>query len=84
MIGLVAAGVAFAAYAQSPAGQVKLAKVSIATPVFGSLVQKQALSRMALVVSRLPRSGLELVDVLRIAERSATNALLRNAFSAVK
>ncbi|MEM0924524.1 MAG: type II secretion system F family protein [Planctomycetota bacterium] len=84
LLAFIIGGVALVVYAQSPNGRYRLAKVSIATPVFGPLIQKQALSRMALVVSSLLRSGLELVDALEIAERTTTNVILRRALSSMR
>ena len=60
-------------------GQAKLDRACLAIPVLGTLIQKQALSRMSLVVSSLLRSGLELVDALEIAENSTSNRPLRKA-----
>lgn len=74
MVGLVA-------HLRTESGRVRLDRVALTLPIVGTLVQKQALSRMALVVSSLLRSGVELVDALAIAERSATNRLLRSALS---
>ncbi|MEO1618552.1 MAG: type II secretion system F family protein [Planctomycetota bacterium] len=71
-------------YSRSTNGKRRVAAISLAMPVFGALIQKQALSRMALVVSSLLRSGLELVDALEIAERSATNALLKSSLASVR
>jgi len=60
-------------------GQERFDRASLATPVLGTLIQKQALSRMSLIVSSLLRSGVELVDALEIAEASTVNRLLRKA-----
>ena len=64
---------------RTESGQGTVDRVSLATPVLGTLIQKQALSRMSLVVSSLLRSGVELVDALEIAERSTTNRPLKKA-----
>lgn len=71
----------FAAYAMTEKGRKRLDETMLSTPVLGTLIQKQALSRMSIVVSTLLRSGVELVDALEIAERSSTNGLLKTALS---
>lgn len=71
-------------YLRTEAGRLRLHRTALKLPLVGSLVQKQALSRMALVVSSLLRSGVELVEALAIAERSTTNRLLRSALSAMQ
>lgn len=65
-------------------GRRKVCQWLLKAPVIGNLSQKQVISRMALVLSSLLRSGVELVDALKIAERSATNVLLREALSEVR
>ncbi|WP_145175342.1 type II secretion system F family protein [Rubripirellula lacrimiformis] len=64
---------------RTPRGQKAIGDLAFATPILGTLIQKQALSRMSLVVSSLLRSGVELVDALEIAQKSTTNGLLRTA-----
>ncbi len=80
---LFAAGCLVAAtlWLRTERGQNWVDHISLRLPVFGSLIQRQALSRMSLVISSLLRSGVELVDALEIAERSATNRPLRRALN---
>ncbi|EMI25183.1 type II secretion system F family protein [Rhodopirellula europaea] len=77
--GLFCLSVAIFLAAKSERGQKMIDRLSFSTPVLGSLIQKQALSRMSLVVSSLLRSGVELVDALEIAQKSTTNGLLQSA-----
>jgi len=65
-------------------GKRQSTKWLFAMPVAGTLAQRQAISRVALVISSLLRSGVELVDALRIAERASTNLLVRDALAAVR
>jgi len=74
----------FVLFLRSDRGKRTIELLSLRTPVLGSLVQKQALSRMALVISSLLRSGVELVDALRIAEKSSTNGLLKEALQGMR
>ena len=68
-------------WSRSPRGRERIESWTLSLPVIGPLVQKQALSRMVLVVSSLLRSGVELVDALEIAERSTTHGLLARALA---
>lgn len=78
-IGIALLSFAVICIARIPWGQQLIDRVSLRTPVLGTLIQKQSLSRMSLVVSSLLRSGVELVDALEIAERSSTNRPLKIA-----
>jgi type II secretory pathway component PulF len=69
----------FAMFLRSEVGRKQAARIMLRVPVAGTLIQRQVLSRMALVVSSLLKSGVELVDALRIAERSANSVLLQQA-----
>lgn len=64
---------------RSERGKQRSATIVFRMPVLGTLVQRQALSRMALIVSSLLRSGIELVEALKIAEQSTTSVLLKAA-----
>ncbi|WP_436717726.1 type II secretion system F family protein [Roseiconus lacunae] len=68
-------------YGATSNGRQKIDRVALAMPVAGTLVQKQSLSRMALVVGTLLKSGIELMDALEIAERVATNRPLKTALA---
>lgn len=72
------------AFLRTPSGRNRVDKWMLATPILGTLIQKQSLSRMSLVVSSLLRSGVELVDALEIAEKSSTNGLLKTALSEMR
>jgi type II secretory pathway component PulF len=48
-------------------------------PVIGSMALKQSISRIALIISTLTRSGIELTQALDLAARSSDNSLLRSA-----
>ena len=79
LIGVAAASMLTILWLRTARGRSTFEKVMLATPILGTLIQKQALSRMSLVVSSLLRSGVELVDALEIAERSTTHGLLKQS-----
>lgn len=82
-LAIVVAGILFGAAMglRTVPGRRLLARVSLRLPVIGPLVQKQALSRMSMIVASLLRSGVELVDAIEIAERSSPNVLLKEALA---
>ncbi len=84
LLGVAVAALLLTIYLRTGNGRRRADEMALSTPIIGSLIQKQALSRMSLVVSSLLRSGVELVDALEIAERSATNGLLKTALAAMQ
>src|SRR5439155_24986561 len=48
-------------------------------PLLGDLVRKQAIVRIAVVLSTLLKSGIVFVRALQIAQRTTTNRVLRDA-----
>ena len=48
-------------------------------PLIGSIALKQSISRVALIISTLTRSGIELTKALDLAARSADNLLVQSA-----
>ncbi|MEO1527318.1 MAG: type II secretion system F family protein [Planctomycetota bacterium] len=81
----VATGIVLAAaFCSTPAGRNRVDAWAIRTPVVGDLIRKQSLSRMTLIVSTLLRSGVELVEALKIAERSSTNSVLTTALNSLR
>jgi type II secretory pathway component PulF len=83
-LAIALAGSATALWLVTERGKRWMTSCILITPVAGRLMQRQAISRAALVISSLLRSGVELVDSLRIAERSSTNLLIKDALSEVR
>ncbi|MEZ6137036.1 MAG: type II secretion system F family protein [Pirellulaceae bacterium] len=84
-IGLVVAiGLAgLALWLKSARGRVVSAKLMLRIPVFGTLIRKQSIGRIALVVACLLRSGIDLVEALKIAAQSCNNVLVKRAIEHV-
>lgn len=72
-----------AVWGRSNPGRVIASRMLLKIPVFGALVRKQAVGRVVLVVACLLRSGVDLVDALRIASQSCNNILVRQAIERV-
>jgi type II secretory pathway component PulF len=74
-LGLLAVGSA----ANTEAGRLLWHRLVLRVPIIGVMVQKQTLSRMAMVVSTLTRSGIVLLRAMEIAARSCGNLVIRSA-----
>lgn len=59
----------------------RIDQVMLKIPVLGNLIRKQSLSRMALIISSLLRSGIELVDAMRVTSSSIPNRSLSRALA---
>jgi type II secretory pathway component PulF len=81
LIALAVFGVvsAFGAFLRSPNGLLRWHRFVLRIPVFGDLVRKQALVRIAVVLATLLKSGIVFVRALQIAQRTTTNLVLRDA-----
>jgi len=81
LIGLVAVlgVVTLAAVRSTPRGRWHLDRGVLAFPVVGELLRKQAVVRLAFVLSTLMRSGVGFERAIGIAQRSAGNRVLRDA-----
>jgi len=54
-------------------------KIQLRLPVIGLLIRKQAIARIAIVITTLMRSGVEFVRAIQIAQRTTHNLALRQA-----
>lgn len=63
----------------SPAGKMVLDRLWLRLPVVGPMIVKQEISRVALVLSVLLRSGMEFVRAIELAESSTSNAMIRKS-----
>lgn len=77
-----ACSAALAVWMRSQRGAFFLSSFVLRIPVFGNLIRKQSLGRVALVVACLLRSGVELVEALVIAAESCSNLVIRKALVA--
>lgn len=68
------------AWSRSPNGRRWVGKLMLKVPVLGNLIRKQSISRSVLVVACLLRSGIELVQAIRIAAQSCRHLTFRDAF----
>lgn len=83
---LIAAGLAVAAAGTSAAlnsgpGRAAWHRLQLRIPVVGDLLRKQAVVRIAVVLSALIKSGIVFVRAMEIAQRSTRNVVLRDALA---
>jgi type II secretory pathway component PulF len=70
-----------AAILRSSAGRRGWDRMMLRLPLLGDLVRKQAIVRVAIVLSTLLKSGIVFVRALQIAQRTTTNRILRDALN---
>jgi general secretion pathway protein F len=75
----VAIAAGFGALLRSETGRRRWHAFVLKIPLFGELVRKQAIVRIAIVLSTLLKSGVVFVRALQIAQRTTTNLVLRDA-----
>ena len=78
-IAVVAVIVAFVVFVQSPNGRLLWHRFLLRLPVIGPMLLKQNISRIAMIVGTLSRSGVELTRAIELAGSSTPNAVLANA-----
>ncbi len=78
-IAVIAIIVAFVVFVQSPNGRLLWHRFLLRLPVIGPMLLKQNISRIAMIVGTLSRSGVELTRAIELAGSSTPNAVLANA-----
>ena len=79
VVGALATAGAIHAVLRTETGRRGWDRLQLRIPVFGELIRKQAIARMAEIIATLLRSGLTFVRALQIARRTITNRVLRDA-----
>src|SRR5439155_11623988 len=69
---------------RSPRGRLAWHRLLLKLPLIGELARKQAIVRIAVVVSTLLKSGIVFVRAVQIAQRTTANLVLRDALSRVE
>ena len=67
------------AYVSTPTGGMQWDRLKLRLPVFGKLIRKVAISRVARTLSTLTRSGVPILAALEIVERTAGNQVFARA-----
>jgi type II secretory pathway component PulF len=81
LLGAVGVAAAFAAALRSPRGRLKWHRFVLWLPLIGDLARKQAVVRMAVVISTLLKSGIVFLRAVQIAQTTTSNLVLRDALA---
>ncbi len=76
--------IAVLAWTKSNSGRMFVSKFALKVPILGTLIRKQAIGRMSLVIACLLRSGVELVEAFAIAERSCSNLVIQKSLAQIR
>ena len=71
-------------WTKSSSGRMSVSRFVLKVPILGTLIRKQAIGRMSLVIACLLRSGVELVEALAIAERSCNNLVIQKSLAQIR
>jgi general secretion pathway protein F len=77
LLGLVLANMAIGAIRRTPAGRYRTDRVLLGLPIFGDLFKKQAISRFAITFSTLLKTGVPVLEALRIVRDIVANSVLQ-------
>ena len=78
--GIVAAGViTIVAILRTSSGQLAWHRLQLRLPIFGVMIRKQAIARVAVVIATMMKSGIVFVKAIQIAQRSVSNLAIRQA-----
>ncbi len=78
IVGIVL-GTLAVAWGRTAAGRLWRDKIILRIPVLGDMVRRQSISRMAMVIAVMMRSGVEFLRAIDVAGRSAGNRVLETA-----
>ncbi len=81
LVGLLAIGMiaSFTALVRRENGRRRWHRLLLRLPLLGELIRKQAIVRIAVVLTTLLKSGVVFVRALQIAQRTTTNLVLKDA-----
>lgn len=66
---------------RTPGGRLRFHRLQLRTPLLGDLIRKQAISRIAMVMAALMRSGIVFVRAIQITQRTTANLVIREALA---
>ncbi len=84
LIGLVALGVFFFFFKKTPAGRDVIDKIKIRLPLFGPLMLKVSLARLAGSLATLISGGVTITNALNIVSGAAGNTIIEKAIRKVR
>ncbi|MBI1368405.1 MAG: hypothetical protein GC162_07090 [Planctomycetes bacterium] len=81
-LAVVAVAAGASAIGRTPRGRWFIDCMTLRVPILGSMMRRQAISRIAMVVSTLMKSGVPFVKAIRIAQNTTRHLVLRRALDA--
>lgn len=79
-----AVGYAFVTYISSEEGSIAFDKFIINAPIFGDVVQKSSVARLSRTLSTLLSSGINMIEAIEIAAKTAGNHVIEKALTSCK
>jgi type IV pilus assembly protein PilC len=79
LIGILTAGILIKYYIDTPQGRKFKDKVVLKLPIFGNLITKIQIAQFTRVLALLLKSGLSIVEALRLTANSLSNTLYKEA-----
>jgi general secretion pathway protein F len=76
LAGLILVNMVVGAVRRTPAGRYRTDQILLQLPIFGDLFKKQAISRFAITLSTLLKTGVPVLDALRIVRDVVGNSVL--------
>lgn len=76
LLGVILINMAVGAIRRTPGGRYRTDRVLLGLPIFGDLFKKQAISRFAITLSTLLKTGVPVLDALRIVRDVVGNSVL--------
>jgi general secretion pathway protein F len=76
LAGLILINMSVGAIRRTPAGRYRTDQILLGLPIFGDLFKKQAISRFAITLSTLLKTGVPVLDALRIVRDVVGNSVL--------
>lgn len=77
-VGSVASYLLFGAFRRSPRGKLITDSLLLRMPIFGNLFRKQAISRFAVTLSTLLKTGVPILEAITIVREVIGNAVMQN------
>ncbi len=81
LLAVVLAIALFVFFIQTPAGRLAWHRFLLRLPVIGPMIMKQSVSRVAMIVGTLSKSGVELTKAIDLAGKSTSNAVFASALN---
>ncbi|QNN21545.1 type II secretion system F family protein [Planctomycetales bacterium ZRK34] len=79
LAGVLGLGLTFNMLLSTERGRLSWDRLQLKLPLLGTIIRKQVIVRLSLIIAALMRSGVEFVDTLRIARQTTTNRVLASS-----